>query len=220
MIRSCEMALYPENAYFDIFGESELPPDARETLEYIMDTLDPREAGVFMSQYRDNMTYAKIGELYGGITRERVRQIIVKALRKLRHPSRTKILRMGREVYLSSLAAENEEKKREYAARVAALEELIQTQETDIDEYQSKLFDLNKRLHLNSNPLNMSIDDLDLTVRSWNCLRLAGIETVWDIINYSDLFKIRNLGQKSYNEIQEKLRLLNVSDMAGESTDV
>lgn len=215
MIRRCGEPLYPENAYFSIFGEMVLPPDGKETLEYVMNTLEPREADVFMCQYRDNMTYAKIGEKHCGITRERVRQIIVKALRKLRHPSRSKILRLGREAYLNSLAAENEEMKRDYAARITALEELLQTQDIEIAEYQKRIFDLDKQFHPNSDPLNKNIDELELSVRSWNCLRLAGVETVRDIINHADLCMIRNLGQKSYREIQEKLRLLGVSETVG-----
>jgi len=58
------------------------------------------------------------------------------------------------------------------------------------------------------NPIiNTSIDDLDLSVRSNNCLRRSGINTVGDLINKTedDLKKVRNLGTKSLEEIKKKL---------------
>ena len=53
----------------------------------------------------------------------------------------------------------------------------------------------------------ISIDDLDLSVRSTNCLRRAGIATVDDLCNKTedDMMKIRNLGKKSLDEIKKKL---------------
>lgn len=56
--------------------------------------------------------------------------------------------------------------------------------------------------------LQMSIDDLVLSVRSYNCLKRAGIDTVGDLTGRSrdDLQKVRNLGLKSLVEIEEKLR--------------
>jgi len=61
-----------------------------------------------------------------------------------------------------------------------------------------------------SSVLQMSIDDLDLTVRSNNCLRRAGINTVEDIINKTEeeLNCVRNLGTKSLEEIKEKINAL------------
>lgn len=55
--------------------------------------------------------------------------------------------------------------------------------------------------------LEMTIDDMDLTVRSNNCLKRAGILTVEDLTkkSKSDMEKIRNLGSKSLEEIEEKL---------------
>ena len=53
----------------------------------------------------------------------------------------------------------------------------------------------------------MSIDDLDLSVRSNNCLRRAGINTVEELIQKTeaDMIKVRNLGSKSLEEIKKKL---------------
>ncbi len=55
--------------------------------------------------------------------------------------------------------------------------------------------------------LNRSVEDLDLSVRSYNCLKRASINTVADLTNMSeeDMMKVRNLGRKSLKEIKEKL---------------
>lgn len=61
--------------------------------------------------------------------------------------------------------------------------------------------------------LEMTIEDLDLSVRSFNCLKRAGINTVEDLINKSeeDMMKVRNLGRKSLEEVVQKLNSLGFS---------
>ena len=58
--------------------------------------------------------------------------------------------------------------------------------------------------------LEMTFEDLDLSVRSFNCLKRAGINTVDDLINKSEeeMMKVRNLGKKSFDEVKEKLQSL------------
>lgn len=58
--------------------------------------------------------------------------------------------------------------------------------------------------------LEMTIEELDLSVRSFNCLKRAGINTVEDLINKSeeDMMKVRNLGKKSLDEVVAKLNSL------------
>ena len=61
--------------------------------------------------------------------------------------------------------------------------------------------------------LEMTIEELDLSVRSFNCLKRAGINTVEDLINKSedDMMKVRNLGRKSLEEVVYKLNSLGFS---------
>ena len=58
--------------------------------------------------------------------------------------------------------------------------------------------------------LEMSIEELELSVRSFNCLKRAGIATVEDLANKSetDMMKVRNLGKKSLDEVTNKLHAL------------
>ncbi|UFJ40686.1 DNA-directed RNA polymerase subunit alpha [Brevibacillus humidisoli] len=61
--------------------------------------------------------------------------------------------------------------------------------------------------------LEMTIEELDLSVRSYNCLKRAGINTVQELTQKSeeDMMKVRNLGRKSLEEVQEKLAELGLS---------
>ena len=61
--------------------------------------------------------------------------------------------------------------------------------------------------------LEMTIEELDLSVRSFNCLKRAGINTVEDLISKSeeDMMKVRNLGRKSLEEVIAKLASLDLS---------
>jgi len=61
--------------------------------------------------------------------------------------------------------------------------------------------------------LEMSIDELELSVRSYNCLKRAGINTVEELCNKTaeDMMKVRNLGRKSLEEVLTKLKELGLS---------
>ena len=66
--------------------------------------------------------------------------------------------------------------------------------------------------------LEMSIEDLELSVRSFNCLKRAGISTVEDLTSktISDMMKVRNLGKKSLDEVTNKLHALGLDFMTEE----
>ena len=58
-----------------------------------------------------------------------------------------------------------------------------------------------------SKVMEMTIEDLDLSVRSYNCLKRAEINTVADLMQKSedDMIKVRNLGRKSLEEVKKKI---------------
>ncbi len=66
--------------------------------------------------------------------------------------------------------------------------------------------------------LEMNIDELELSVRSFNCLKRAGINTVAELCNHTaeDMMKVRNLGRKSLDEVLEKLKELGLELSSGE----
>ena len=67
--------------------------------------------------------------------------------------------------------------------------------------------------------MDMNIDELELSVRSYNCLKRAGINTVEELTNKTaeDMMKVRNLGRKSLEEVLAKLKELGLSLSTGES---
>lgn len=66
--------------------------------------------------------------------------------------------------------------------------------------------------------LEMNIDELELSVRSYNCLKRAGINTVEELCNRTsdDMMKVRNLGRKSLDEVYAKLKELGLSLRTGD----
>ncbi|HET7578402.1 MAG TPA: DNA-directed RNA polymerase subunit alpha [Bacillales bacterium] len=75
------------------------------------------------------------------------------------------------------------------------------------DEAQQAEIMIEKEEDQKEKVLEMTIEELDLSVRSYNCLKRAGINTVHELTQKSeeDMMKVRNLGRKSLEEVQEKL---------------
>ena len=67
--------------------------------------------------------------------------------------------------------------------------------------------------------LSMTIDELDLSVRSFNCLKRVNINTVADLISKTgeEMMKVRNMGKKSLDEVQKKLEMMGLSLASEES---
>ena len=75
------------------------------------------------------------------------------------------------------------------------------------EEIGSKAIVVEKTSDTQDKVLEMTIEELDLSVSSFNCLKRAGINTVADLVNTTeeDMMKVRNLGRKSYEEVVNKL---------------
>ncbi len=78
------------------------------------------------------------------------------------------------------------------------------------DEAQTAEIMVEKEEDQKEKVLEMTIEELDLSVRSYNCLKRAGINTVQELANKSedDMMKVRNLGRKSLEEVKHKLEEL------------
>ena len=83
-------------------------------------------------------------------------------------------------------------------------------QQTDFDKLT---LDIEKEDNEKEKVLEMNIDELELSVRSYNCLKRAGINTVEELCNKTseDMMKVRNLGRKSLEEVLAKLKELGLS---------
>ncbi|MBO4359000.1 MAG: DNA-directed RNA polymerase subunit alpha [Erysipelotrichaceae bacterium] len=89
----------------------------------------------------------------------------------------------------------------------------IDEEVSGMDSVMKEYFDADK-----TKKINMTIDDLDLTVRSYNCLKRAGISTVDELTQKTEeeMSRVRNLGKKSLKEVKEKLQAFNLSFKSNE----
>ena len=190
---------YPENLLSQVFVNglsTDLPDDVALVLEYIIQkTLTEREGRVLDMRYKRYMTMAAIGEEYG-LRAERIRQIEAKAVRKLRHPSRSKYILMGMEGYINySRDTAVEERLREYKKEIISLEKKIA--ELTGTEYEEEKNELE----------NAPLAELDLSVRTFNILYRAGYSTVKELLDADaeKIVSLPNLGLKNFSDLIDVL---------------
>lgn len=198
---------YPQNIIDIILGtklyDINTIPNLDENLNKAYDTLESREKIFVIKRYKELLTYDQLGTKYN-LTRERCRQIIQKALRKLRHPSRLRII-LGTKDFMDEIK-ELERTIRNLEERVECSKRLEKMHDDRIEELKKQEKDIS------SSFLTVSIEELGLSTRSINCLKRLtngwGREvSVEEIIEHSieDLYKVRNLGKKSIDEIVAKV---------------
>lgn len=161
-----------------------------EELVKIFETLSDKENYVLIRRYFRNKdftitSYKEIGEELG-VTPERVRQIELRAVRKLKHPSR---LRRFEYVFSSN----KEELDTDYIKTILS---------------DGVTFNFNEAIP--SAKRDIPIEEIDLSVRSYISLKRAGIKTLGDLSDKTEaeLMKLRNLGKKSLREVLIKRKEL------------
>jgi hypothetical protein len=128
-----------------------------------------------------------------GVTRERIRQILAKASRKLRHPARFQYIKFAMSSNdIFQLLFDTCAKIKALEARCDVLQERVKILTEGNDAANELIY-------------GMSIEELNLSIRAYNCLLRAGIYTVGDLIgiNSEELINVHKLGKKSYIEIAE-----------------
>lgn len=185
---------YPYNLIEDLELEPcECFEHFNERLEFLLTKLviTDREEKIIRLYYIDGKTFEEIGKEFG-FTRERIRQINEKAIKKLKLFK--KYFYGGKWCLMEELAKEEYQKYLETQKSYWKYESAKQY----ILQYESGVF-----LPIRE----QKIENLDLTMRTYNCLKRAGIRTIDDLLNFSyyDLIKIRNLGRKSMKEILDTI---------------
>lgn len=219
------IAVYPYNLLDTIFKEPIqfiLTDDQLAGLDYAMSsTLTEREITGLKLYYEEGLTLREIG-LHFNVTQERARQILAKAIRKLRHPSRAKTIMYGFEgrQKLNEWAEKEKELDEQYCA------EYIDKKRAWIEKINAIGNPPEQEEQSTESKIEDPIDCMELSVRSYNALlqalsysdpnnRLHWICTVGDVVNYiktGKLLMVRNIGKKSAVEILTKLeKLYNVS---------
>lgn len=195
---------YPYNLLADVFAQDistlrpSLPADVEIAVEYVLSRLPDREREILRCRYEVRMTLYTIGEAFG-LTTERIRQILSEVRFKLRHPSRSSILKNG-------IAGTIELAKQQGydAGYVKGCEDGF------AKGFAAAKAELAGEKHYERPYDAWPIEDLDLSVRAYNCLIHANIRTVQQIsvMTYNDLYRIRNMGLKSLREIVLKMAAL------------
>ena len=195
---------YPLNLIYAVFEDeaeeiaerADIIPDFNASIEYVLCTLSERERKILKNRFVDLLTLEQTGKLFG-VTKDRIRQIEAKAIRKLRHPSRAKYFRYGVSAIIENIRTDYYNKFSELEGKLIELCKLnMKTADEVIQDHE---------LRRKYAPTN--IEQMDLSVRSYNCLKRAGIDTLQHLaqLSYNDLIRIRNLGRRSVDEIIGKL---------------
>lgn len=226
---------FPYNLWMDVFAEMPEEPIEQDQVDGIfaaLDTLTPREKEGILCYYRDGMTLEQCGRKFG-ITRERFRQVVAKGVRKLFHPSRRLLIEFGAEGWKAR--STYTQRRGEIDQAMAEMDAEFGAFVADLQSKREKLSELERSLDAKSEALavleaevakrgdafarardgalSLKIDELDFSVRTYNCLWGAKVKTVADIINIGTdgLKQIRNLGKRSLDEVVKKLATLGLS---------
>ncbi|SFV01048.1 DNA-directed RNA polymerase subunit alpha C-terminal domain-containing protein [Butyrivibrio sp. INlla21] len=221
-----ELEREPRQGYFAlisaIFGEKNLVTykaflDHYETylgkaIDVVLDTLTEREKEIIIKRYGikngRQRTLEDVGQDYY-LSRERIRQIETTALRKMRHPSRSRVIRKA------LLNKEYKINDKIDIGQRRCFEELIRNEITVYKKSSAYKKDDFLFYKLLTSPRFSSGDDyygeddikeLNLSVRTSNCLKRAQIDSLDDFMRLTmhDMSNIKNLGRKSIEEIIEK----------------
>ena len=242
--RIVSLESYPWNLLADIGIDIQdcfdIKTDIREELTATITNninLLPREVECIKLRYIDMLTFSDVGKELG-VCGGRVGQILAKALRKIRHPSRLNIIRNILYRYSDDICKQafvklkypgsdirgalNVLREIKRYKRVNTGRELVSIVEGNTVYFKSfiegtflgeieKLIGIANRVAMEentgANKLNayaaLTLEELDLSVRTFNCLKRAGVNTVGDIISRTeeDFMCVRNLGKRSYDEI-------------------
>ena len=157
------------------------------------------------------------------VTRERIRQIEAKAIRKLRHPARVKKVQ-----YMTGLFTEQDAQAHLDAMKVEAerdkwKHELYSEIEQEVLGHIARDHSLKRRVdeeatRLYQDRLNHSVEELELSIRTANCLSNQGIKTIGDLAKWTevDLLRTKNFGRKSLMELKQVLEPYNIKLARGE----
>lgn len=230
------VAPYPYNLLEEITGkpwEDPLSADQYDGLDRALDSLTGREQDAIEHYFHRGETMEDLTKVYG-VTRERVRQILAKALRKLRHPTRLKLIEKGPILYARE--STYQQALRDIEAKEAALKEREERLKGNFGELtpmrrcltdlRGSMEELEKILSIgteNGYTGKETVDDMNLSVRSWNCLKRAGCNTLADVISLiqsGELYHVRNMGRRSAEEVIAKAEAMTgmALGVKGEST--
>ncbi len=212
-----------------------ITPAKKKAIDEILQTLTERDRQVIgmrfgLDGYDGPKDLDRISQEWS-VTEERVRQVEAKAIRRLRHPSRSRRL-----VYIKGLVTEQDAQNyldnlKMQSERDRWRVELYSEIEQDVlgniardpalrrkvDERRQVDEDLRKPADkkvdiLSSDRLNDPVEELEFSVRTSNCLFNLGIKTIGDLARLTEveLLRCKNFGRRSLRELEEALKPYNI----------
>lgn len=175
---------YPENLILELLYDYNKPisNDMKEGLHHAITTLSEKQQNMLYMRYAEYQTFEQIAKHFG-ITKNRARDVIVRALRQLRHPSKLNYVKYG----LYYLNAQREEEQ--------------QRQERYKNIYKNRVEGV---------PLS---EMEEINAKTYNCLRRKGFNTLNEVNKFikeqgPEWYRlIPNLGIKSKNEVESAIDL-------------
>lgn len=202
--------------------------EMQDKMNKMLESLTEIERDVLRIRYALNVnadhyaTLAEAGRIFN-VTSERIGQIEAKAIRKLRNPARLDIIKKaGNILDDASLIDVRPTLYRKGINSIDDIRNLIEDENTssELKETLKKFIKIyeernNEQRKINiQNILNKPLDELELSTRSYNCLKRAGYDTVKKVVKvFNDkekVLKIRNFGIYSINEVEYKLKSLGI----------
>lgn len=185
-------SFYPWNLACVVMGAKEKVYNVYvPAFEQSVSQLTDREQKVLEMRFVHDLTYEQCGYRFG-VTRERIRQVEAKALRKLRNP------RFSKHYLLDTL---------DKAFKIDAERARLEREKQVLIERLNTLGEKTERENITPER-QIDIAEMELSVRSFNCLKRAGINTLDDLSGKTmeDLMKVRNLGKRSLEEVVAKAK--------------
>lgn len=211
---SNDKSLY-ERLYLRVFGLRgdsivTYPDDLIDSFKEVIMELNETERLVIRKRFGLDglkpMTLEDIGNETSK-SRERIRQIEAKSLRKLRNPSRANRIKYGVREYNEILARKKEERNLEAECRLREHLRLMEELGKNHDEVMEKFDESEISLKVVVDALHVSIDEMELSVRSTTCLRRKGLYYADDffMMTKNDLMGIRAFGIGCYKDVERAL---------------
>lgn len=193
-----------------IFGDWNIGPCDRdriiEAINMVLSTLEDRECAILEFRYgiRDGKfrSLEVVGKEFH-VTRERIRQIEARALRKLRHPSRSRILLSG---FLLGWVREFQASMNEVKKSANELGEVIEKMVAEKKKKAQEGSLLLQRLNELGDTQGMLIIDLDLPRYVLNALRGAGFKYAFELLDEERISSLRGIGNIARWKIQRQLK--------------
>lgn len=196
---------YPQNLLYALLQDEKkvesivLSDDVTAGINYAISTLSEIEQKVIMNRFAIGKNKSQTA-IAIGVSASRVRDVEAKALRKLSHPRKFLFMTLGIQGYLEEKSGK--EYQRGYQNGFVDGAEAQRTESCDeIEKHQN-------------DKQSIPLEELDLPIRSFNCLKRAGCNTLGDVIKITpeNALKIRNLGRMSARGIARALIKMNITE--------